>query len=66
MPADDRLPARPAPEPASPEVAAIVAALAGLRFGTLEIVVHEGRVAELRRTERVRLVTPAEEPPRRR
>ena len=32
----------------------IVAQLAGLRFGSLEIVVHEGRVTQIERRERLR------------
>jgi hypothetical protein len=34
---------------------ALSRALAGLRFGSVEIVVHEGRVAHIERRERVRL-----------
>ncbi len=34
---------------------AIVRALSGLRFGAVEIVVHDGRIAHIERRERVRL-----------
>jgi hypothetical protein len=34
---------------------AIARALAGLRFGAVEIVVHDGRIAHIERRERVRL-----------
>jgi hypothetical protein len=33
----------------------IQAALAGLRYGTVEIVVHEGRIVQIGRTEKLRL-----------
>ncbi len=35
--------------------AAVVRALGGLRFGSVEIVVHDGRVVQIERRERVRL-----------
>jgi hypothetical protein len=35
--------------------AAIARALSGLRFGAVEIVVHDGRIAHIERRERVRL-----------
>jgi hypothetical protein len=35
--------------------AAIARALSGLRFGSVEIVVHDGRIAHIERRERVRL-----------
>ncbi len=35
--------------------AAIARALCGLRFGAVEIVVHDGRIAHIERRERVRL-----------
>ena len=38
-------------------LAAVVQALHGLRFGSLEIVVHEGRIVQLERREKVRLGT---------
>ena len=37
--------------------AAVAQALHGLRFGSLEIVVHEGRIVQLERREKVRLGT---------
>jgi hypothetical protein len=36
-------------------LAAVAQALRGLRFGSLEIVVHEGRIVQLERREKVRL-----------
>jgi hypothetical protein len=36
------------------------AALAGLRFGTIEIVVHDGKIAYVERRERVRIDAHAE------
>jgi hypothetical protein len=36
-------------------ISALVAALQGLRFGSIEIVVHDSRVVQLERHERVRL-----------
>jgi hypothetical protein len=38
-------------------LAAVAQALHGLRFGSLEIVVHEGRIVQLERREKVRLGT---------
>jgi hypothetical protein len=35
--------------------AAVAKALSGLRFGAVEIVVHDGRIAHIERRERVRL-----------
>jgi hypothetical protein len=35
--------------------AAVARALSGLRFGAVEIVVHDGRIAHIERRERVRL-----------
>jgi hypothetical protein len=43
--------------------AALVAALRGLRFGSIEIVLHDSRVVHVERRERVRLGE-AETPPR--
>ncbi|MEP6572403.1 MAG: YezD family protein [Gemmatimonadota bacterium] len=46
------------PTPASAAVMArIAAALEGLRFGSVEIVVHEGRVVQVERREKVRLTS---------
>ena len=35
--------------------AQVLAALAGLRFGSVELIVHEGRVVQIERRERLRL-----------
>jgi hypothetical protein len=42
---------------------AIARALAGLRFGAVEIVVHDGRIAHIERRERVRLDEAVRRPP---
>ena len=36
---------------------AVQAALKGLRFGTLELVVHEGKLVRIERTERIRIAS---------
>lgn len=38
--------------------------LAGLRFGSIEVVVHEGQVTQIERRERVRMVDASKPPPR--
>lgn len=35
----------------------ILTALEGLRFGSIEIVVHDGRIVQLERREKVRMAT---------
>jgi len=44
----------------------VLRALRGLRFGSVEIVVHDGRVVQIERRERVRLETAGDRPPDRR
>ena len=44
----------------------VLRALRGLRFGSVEIVVHDGRVVQIERRERVRLDTAGDRPPGRR
>jgi len=55
----EELPEVPVPSAAdsspSQEVAEIVRALRGLRFGEVRVVVHDGVVVQLERTERRRL-----------
>jgi hypothetical protein len=41
----------------------VLRALRGLRFGSVEIVVHDGRVVQIERRERVRLDTAGDRPP---
>lgn len=41
--------------PDSEAIRQILAALAGLRFGAVEIVVHDGRIVQIERREKVRL-----------
>ena len=36
-----------------------LAALAGIHFGTVELVIHEGRVVQIERGERLRIEPPA-------
>ena len=52
------------PDAADPVEAEIMRAVRGLRFGSVEIVVHEGNVVQIVRTERVRLggTSPARKP----
>jgi hypothetical protein len=38
-------------------IEAVRQALSGLRFGSLEIVVHDGRIVQLERREKVRVAT---------
>lgn len=42
----------------------IVAAFAGLEFGSIEITVHNSRVVQIERHERIRFAQPATHPPR--
>jgi hypothetical protein len=42
--------------------AALAAALRGLRFGSIEVVVHDSRVVQLERRERVRLTSTESSP----
>ena len=44
----------------------VLRALSGLRFGSVEIVVHDGRVVQIERRERVRLQPADHRPPERR
>lgn len=44
-------------------MAAVARALCGLRFGSVEIVVHDGRAVQIERHERVRLETADDRPP---
>jgi hypothetical protein len=48
-----------APEPSAALLSAIVRALSGLRFGSIEITVHDGRVTLIERREKVRLTETA-------
>jgi len=49
----------PCPAPLREPLTAIVEALSGLRFGQLLVVVHDGAVVQIDRTERRRLDRPA-------
>lgn len=42
-------------EPADPLPAEILRALRDLRFGSVEVIVHDGRIVSLVRTEKLRL-----------
>jgi hypothetical protein len=44
----------------------VLRALRGLRFGSVEVVVHDGRVVQIERRERVRLEPAGDRPPDRR
>jgi hypothetical protein len=41
---------------------ALLAALRGLRFGSIEVVVHDSKVVQLERRERVRFASPESGP----
>jgi hypothetical protein len=47
-------PAAPSPESGDPVEAEILRAVRSLRFGSVEVVVHEGNVVQIVRTERLR------------
>jgi len=51
----DNKKAGPTPAHSNTIAAHVLAALAGLRFGSVELVVHEGRVVQIDRHERLRL-----------
>lgn len=40
------------------EARKILASVAGLRFGSVEVVVHDGRVVQIERTEKIRIDAP--------
>ena len=44
----------PASPPLSPAEAALVAAVRAVRFGAVEVVVHDGRIVRLEKTEKLR------------
>ncbi len=50
-----KMPTTPVDLLRSDVAAAVARALCGLRFGAVEIVVHDGRIAHIERRERVRL-----------
>jgi hypothetical protein len=53
--------ADPSPEPSANELRARIAeALRGLRFGVVEIQVHDFRVVRITRTEKILIEAPAE------
>jgi len=47
--------------PPVPEIiqAQIIEAVAGIRFGAVEIIIHEGRVVQIERKEKVRFERPS-------
>ncbi len=52
----------PVPGPAEPEWLALVRSkVRDLRFGFVQVVVHDGRVTQIESTERTRLESPREE-----
>ena len=61
-------PADPGPDGAGPLprplLRALLQALASLRYGAIELTVHDGRVVQLERREKVRLDTEVTERPR--
>jgi hypothetical protein len=53
----------PDPAPAEPEWVALVRSkVRDLRYGVVQLVVHDGRVTQIERTERTRLEPVREEP----
>jgi hypothetical protein len=51
-------PATPAPTPSEPEWVALVRSqVRDLRFGVVQLVVHDGRVTQIERTEKTRLAS---------
>ena len=62
MPAE--APSHPSPSPAEPEWLALVRAkVRGLRYGVVQLVVHDGRVTQIERTEKTRIAPERPEPP---
>ncbi len=43
----------------APAIQRIVEALQGIRFGAVEIVIHDGRVVQIERKEKVRFAVPS-------
>jgi hypothetical protein len=59
MPMNDKTPPRPkAPHPPKPSVAvpieAIEEAIAGIRFGVVQLIIQDGRVVQIDKTEKIR------------
>lgn len=50
----------PSEAPGTPLIEAIATALEGLQYGSIEIVVHDGRVVQFERRERIRFAQPLE------
>ena len=46
------------PEPSDSWVSKVQEAVQGLKYGTVQIVVHDGRVVQIERTERIRYDQP--------
>ena len=53
-------PTRPVPVRSDETVQRLMAALEGLRYGSIEIVVHDGKVVQISRTEKTRFESPAQ------
>ena len=54
----------PSQYPAEPEWLALVRAkVRGLRYGVVQLVVHDGRVTQIERTEKTRIAPERPEPP---
>jgi hypothetical protein len=59
-------PATPEPSPSEPEWLSLVRAqVQDLRFGVVQLVVHDGRVTQIERTEKTRLASGRAERPSR-
>jgi hypothetical protein len=59
MPSETVQPSRTVPAPPDPEWLAVVRThVESLRYGIVQLVVHDGRVTQVERTEKVRLNAP--------
>jgi hypothetical protein len=57
-------PSHPSQSPSEPEWLALVRAkVRGLRYGVVQVVVHDGRVTQIERTEKTRIASEREELP---
>jgi len=62
MPAE--APSHPSPPHSEPEWLSLVRAkVRGLRYGVVQVVVHDGRVTQIERTEKTRIASEREERP---
>jgi hypothetical protein len=60
MPTPSHVDPAPAPFPLPDWLALVREKVEGLRFGVVQLVVHDGRVTQIERTEKTRLAAPRE------